>query len=65
MNLLKITNIMNILWSTYSKKNGFNKFEEKIYELSEKYASAPGMGYVIFGIIFVVAVIFINAFYKK
>ena len=65
MNLIKITNIMNILWSTYQKKNGFNKFEEKIYEISEKYASSPTMGYVLFGIIFVAAVLFINAFSKK
>ncbi len=65
MNLIKFNNIMYILWSTYSKKSGLSKFEEKVYELSEKYASSPTMGYVLFGIIFVAAVIFINAFSKK
>jgi hypothetical protein len=65
MNIIKITNLVNILWSTHDQHKGFKAFEQKLYELSDKYASGPMMGYLIFGIIFVASVLFINGFYKK
>ena len=55
-------NLINILWP---KLEFLDKLEHTLDVFSEKYLSSPAVGYLIFGLLFAAAVLFIRGFSKK
>ena len=55
-------NLLNILWG---KITFLDKLEHTLNSFSEKYLSSPTVGYLIFGVLFAAAVLFIRGFSKK
>ena len=55
-------NLINVLWV---KLSFLDKFEHTLNTFSEKYLSSPTVGYLLFGLLFAGAVLFIRGFSKK
>ncbi|MBQ6477141.1 MAG: hypothetical protein IJI43_01710 [Bacilli bacterium] len=59
---MNIVNIMNVLWIG---KEVIAEYEDKINSFTAKYVSSPIMGYVVFGALMLLAVLFIKATANK
>lgn len=59
MNLVMLT---NLLW--ISSKT-IQEYQDKLNSFTAKYVSSPVMGYVVFGVVLFLAVVFIRAYANK